>query len=176
MNPGSKKYFYVIIALLVALAGMFIWKTVAEKNMQKQQESRRLQWVEITRQTITENTRQFLRLAAIPLVWAIKAEMLKENYEQINEFLVQFVKEPHIKQILVAKIDGMVVVATDKKLEGAAFSSLYPGEYLEKNETMVADDEKGNIFIVSPIMAFNRKLGIFFMVYEPEKTALDAVQ
>ena len=58
---------------------MFIWKTVAEKNMQKQQESRRLQWVEITRQTITENTRQFLRLAAIPLVWAIKAEMLKEN-------------------------------------------------------------------------------------------------
>lgn len=176
MEQSSKKYFYIIVVLLVSLAGMYLWKTIAEKNVREEQESRRLQWVETTRQTITEKTRHFLRLATIPLVWAIKAEMLKENYEQINEFLIQFVKEPHIKQILVAKIDGMVVVATDKKLEGAAFSSLYPGEFLEKNETVVAEDEKGNILIVSPIMAFNRKLGIFFMVYEPEKIDMAAAQ
>jgi hypothetical protein len=176
MNASSKKYFYVIFILLVALGGMYIWKTMAVKNVGQEQESRRLQWVEITHQTVAKNTRQFLRLAAIPLVWAIRSEMLKENYEQINEFLVQFVKEPHIRQILVAKIDGTVVVATDKKMEGAEFSSLYPGKFLDENETAVADDGMGNIFVISPIMAFNRKLGIFFLVYEPEKIALDAVQ
>ncbi|MBN2399156.1 MAG: hypothetical protein JXI33_02315 [Candidatus Aminicenantes bacterium] len=176
MNPSSKKYWVVIIVLLVAMGGMFLWKTIAEKKLRQEQTAQRQQWAEVTRQTITENARQFLRLAAIPLVWAIRSEMLKENYEQINEFLIEFVKESHIKMILVATVDGTVVVATDKKLEGAAFSSLYPGGFLEKNETTVADDASGNIIIASPVMAFNRKLGIFFMVYEPERIAIATEQ
>ncbi len=176
MNSSSKKYWVVIIVLLVAMGGMFLWKTIANKKLRQEQTAQQQQWAEVTRQTITENARQFLRLAAIPLVWAIRSEMLKENYEQINEFLIEFVKEAHIQQILVAKTDGKVVVATDKKKEGAPFASLFPGAFLEKNQTTVADDANGNIIVVSPIMAFNRKLGIFLMVYEPEKTALAAGQ
>ncbi|MBU4267504.1 MAG: hypothetical protein KJ808_01440 [Acidobacteria bacterium] len=173
MEQSSKKYFYVIAVLLVALSGMYLWKTFSEQDVQKKQEVQRQQLVEKYQKTITEKTRYFLRLATTPFVWAIRKEMLRENYEQINEYLLQFIKEPHIRRILVAKSDGTVVVATDKKLEGLMFSSLYPADFLEKNEMVITDEKNGDILIISPIMAFNNKLGIFLMVYESEKIAVE---
>ncbi|HZV47588.1 MAG TPA: hypothetical protein VFG06_09630 [Thermodesulfovibrionales bacterium] len=125
---------------------------------------------------MTEKTRYFLRLTTTTFVWAIRKEMLRENYEQINEYLNQFVKEPHIKQVLVVKSDGTVAVATDKKLEGVAISSLYPNELIEKNEIEITDDQNGNMLILSPIMGFNKKLGMFLMVYEPGKITIEATQ
>ncbi len=180
MQQGNKKFYAVILVLLAALAGMVLWKSMAVRTERKDQENRREAWrlqvVETVRRTVTENTRQLLRLATIPMVWAIRKEMQKENFEQIDEYLVQFVKEPRIRQILVAKYDGTVVVATDKKLEGASFSSLYPGEFLQKNEMVITDDQKGNILIVIPIMGLNDKIGVFLMVYEPETISLDVLK
>lgn len=177
MKESGKKYLYVIGVLVVLVFIMYLWKTIAVKNVQKQMEAQQIQLIEKSQQVITEKTRYFLRLTTTPFVWAIRKEMLRENYEQINEYLNQFVKEPHIKQILVVKSDGTVAVATDKKLEGVAFSSLYPNELMEKNEIVITDDKKnGNILVVSPIMGLNKKLGMFLMVYEPEKITIDVTQ
>jgi putative NADH-flavin reductase len=176
MERSSKKYFYVIAILLVALAGMYGWKTFTVQSVRTDQEVQRLKLVKVYQKAITEKTRYFLGLATTPFVWAIRKEMINENYEQINEYLIQFVKEPHVKRILVVKDDGTVAVATDKKLEGASFSSLYPSEFLEKNETVITDDKDGNIVIVAPIMGLNKKIGMFLMVYEPEKIAGDELK
>lgn len=172
MEQSNKKFFYIIAALAVLLIGMYAWKAIAIKNIQKANESQRLQLVEKHQQDVTEKTRYFLNLTTTPFVWAIRKEMLKENYEQINEYLIQFVKNPRIKQIIVVKSDGTVAVSTDKKLEGAPFSSLYPQEFLEKTESAVSNDDQGNILIISPIMGFDKNLGTFLMVYQPEKGAV----
>lgn len=173
---SRKKCLYIIGVLLVLLFITYLWKTIAVKNVQKQMETRQIQLIEKSQQVITEKTRYFLRLTTTPFVWAIRKEMLRENYEQINEYLNQFVKEPQIKQILVVKSDGTVAVSTDKKLEGGAVSSLYPKELMEKDELVITDDKNGKILVVSPIMGLNKKLGMFFMVYEPEKINLTANQ
>lgn len=176
MKKSGKKYLYMIGLLVVLLFITYLWKTIAVKNVQKQMEARQIQIIEKSQQVLTEKTRYFLRLTTTTFVWAIRKEMLRENYEQINEYLNQFVKELHIKQILVVKADGTVAVATDKKLEGVAFSSVYPNELMEKNEIVITDDKNGNILVVSPIMGLSKKLGMFFMVYEPEKMNLDTTQ
>ena len=174
MKESGKKYFYVVGLLVVFVLIMYSWKTIAVKNIQKRMEAQQVQLIEKSQQVITEKTRYFLRLTTTPFVWAIRKEMLRENYDQINEYLNQFVKEPHIKQILVIKADGTIAIATDKKLEGVAFSSLYPNELMEKNEIVITDDKNGNILVVSPIMGLNKKLGMFLMAYEPEKIKIDA--
>lgn len=174
--PSGKKYLYVIGVLVVLVFIMYLWKTIAVKNVQKRMEAQQIQLIEKSQQVITEKTRYFLRLTTTPFVWAIRKEMFRENYEQINEYLNQFVKEPHIKQILVVKSDGTIAVATDKKLEGVAFSSLYPNELMEKNEIFITNDKNGNILVISPIMGLNKKLGMFLMVYEPEKINIDTTQ
>lgn len=166
MKESGKKYLYMIGILVVLLFITYLWKTIALKNIQKQMEAQQIELIEKSQQVITEKTRYFLRLTTTTFVWAIRKEMFRENYEQINEYLNQFVKEPHIKQILVVKSDGTVAVATDKKLEGVAFSSLYPNELMEKNEIVITDDKNGNILVVAPIMGLTKKLGMFFMIYE----------
>lgn len=91
---SRKKCLYIIGVLLVLLFITYLWKTIAVKNVQKQMETRQIQLIEKSQQVITEKTRYFLRLTTTPFVWAIRKEMLRENYEQINEYLNQFVKEP----------------------------------------------------------------------------------
>jgi len=176
MKESGKKYLYIIGVLAVLLFITYLWKIVAVKNVQKQMEAQQIQLIEKSQQVITEKTRYFLRLTTTTFVWAIRKEMLRENYEQINEYLNQLVKEPHIKQILVVKSDGTVAVSTNKKLEGVAFSSLYPMELMEKNEIVITYDQNGNILVLSPIMGLTNKLGMLFMVYEPEEMNIDAMQ
>ena len=176
MKESGKKHLYVIGVLVVLVFIMYLWKNVAVKNVRERMEAQQIQLIEKSQQVMTEKTRYFLRLTTTTFVWAIRKEMLRENYEQINEYLNQFVKEPHIKQVLVVKSDGTVAVATDKKLEGVAISSLYPNELIEKNEIEITDDQNGNMLILSPIMGFNKKLGMFLMVYEPGKITIEATQ
>lgn len=173
MEERGKKYVYVIGLLVAFVIIMYSWKSISVKNVQRQMEAQQTQIIEKSQQVMTEKTRYFLRLTTTTLVWAIRKEMLRDNYDQINEYLNQFVKEPHIKQVLVCRSDGMVVVATDKKLEGVAISSLYPKELIEKNEIEISGDQNGNILVISPIMGLNKKLGMLFMVYESEKIVFE---
>lgn len=176
MEKREKKYLYIIAIFIILLLGMYLWKIIAVNNVQKKIEAQRLEVIGKSQQIITEKTRYFLRLTTTPLVWAVRKEMLKENYEQINEYIKILVKEPHIKQILIVKSDGMVVATTDKKLEGIPFPSHYPKAYLEKNEIFITDDQDGRIITISPIMGFSKKLGTLLMVYEPEKINIEVTQ
>lgn len=176
MEQNKKGYLYVIGILIILLIGMYFWKTLAVRSVEKKVEAQKAQIVEKSRQVITDKTKYFLRLTATPFIWAIRKEMLRENYEQINEYLVQFVKEPHIKQVLIARSDGTIIVATDKKLEGTALSSLHPQQLIGADEIVLSDDKSGNILVVAPVMGFNKKLGVFLMVYEPEKINFDVSQ
>lgn len=176
MEQNRKGYLYVIGILIILLIGMYFWKTLAVRSVEKKGDARKAQIVEKSRQLITDKTEYFLRLTAMPFIWAIRKEMLRENYEQINEYLAQFVKEPHIKQVLIARSDGTITVATDKKLEGTALSSLYPQQLIGADEIVLSDDKSGNILVVAPVMGFNKKLGVFLMVYEPEKINFDVSQ
>jgi predicted regulator of Ras-like GTPase activity (Roadblock/LC7/MglB family) len=173
MLENRKLNLYTVGIFVVLLIGMFVWKNLAVKNMEKKMEAQRVKVVEKSQHVITSNTHDLLRLTTIPLVWAVRKEMINENYDQINEYLNRFIKEPNIKQILVVKSDGTIAVATDKKLEGAPFSSIFPQDLIEQNEISISDDEKGNIRIVAPIMGLNAKLGLLIMIYEPEKINIE---
>ena len=168
MDQG-RRMFIIVVALLVILSlGIYLWKDLAVRSVEKKMEAQRLELAGQAQKVIQEKTRSFLRLAAIPLVWTIRQEMIRENMGQVNDYLIQYVREPGIKQILIAKPDGTITAATNKKHEGLAFSSLYPAEFLEKTEIFFSDDPEGQLMIVAPLMGYNEKLGILLMVYEQE--------
>jgi len=174
MLQSTKLYLSTIGILVVLLICVFVWKNIAVRNMEKTMEAQRAKLAEKSQQAITSKTHELLRLTTIPLVWVVRREMINENYDQINEYLNQFVKEPNIKQIIVVKSDGTIAVATDKKIEGAPFSSLFPQALIEQNEISISDDGKGNIRVVAPIMGLNAKLGLLIMMYEPERINIEA--
>lgn len=170
MFEKQKLYVYTIVCLGLLLIGMYVWRMITVKNM----EAQRARLVQRSQQVVTSKTVDLLRLATIPLVWAVRKEMLRDNYDQINDYLTRFIKEPHIKQILVVKSDGSVAVATDKKVEGTAFSSLFPQLSMEQNEISVTVDERENLRVVAPIMGLNAQLGLLILIYEPETIHMEA--
>lgn len=157
----------IILLLVIAVAGMYVWKNVAVNRAT-------VQLTEKAGRIITDQNRMFLRLAAVPLVWAVRSEMIRGNYDQINQYLNQFVKEQNMKEIVVAKPDGAIVAATNKKLEGTSIEGTFPPTVLQLDKTTVTSMENGNIMVVSPVMGLSAKVGVLILLYTPANYNLQA--
>ncbi|RQW89003.1 MAG: hypothetical protein EHM79_04435 [Geobacter sp.] len=156
-----------IALLFLAIAGMYLWKNIAVSRA-------KAQLTERAGQIIKEQHSSFLRLAVVPLVWAVRTEMISGNYQQVNQYLGQFVKEKNMKEIVVAKSDGTVVAATDKKREGTQVASDFPPSVLQEDKTIVSTQENGDIMVVSPVMGLSEKLGVLILLYTPPGYSLQA--
>ncbi|OFX28063.1 MAG: hypothetical protein A2033_05910 [Bacteroidetes bacterium GWA2_31_9] len=89
--------------------------------------------------------------------WAIRSEMTRENIEQVNQFFLEFIKEPNIKKIqLINPHDSMIMISTDKKDE---FTITSDSKILKTNSQNVYEYEF-NYLIYTPIMGLNKKIGI----------------
>ncbi len=169
---GAKKFFIVthwhsitILLLVLAIAGMYAWKNVAVT-------SAKAQVAESANRIITEQNKSLLRLVAVPLTWAVRSEMIRNNYDQINQYLNQFVKEKNMKEIIVAKPDGTIVVATNKKREGTSVTSAFPPAVLQEDKTTVTTLENGDLMVVSPVMGLSTKQGILILLSTPPSYTL----
>jgi len=157
----------IIFILILAVAGMYTWKNMAVKRAE----------ADLTEQAtriITEQNSTFLRLVTVPLVWAVRSEMIRSNYDQINQYLTQFVKEKNMKEIVIAKPDGTIVVATNKKFEGKPVTDIFPASVLQEDKLTVSSLENGDIMVASPVMGLSSKVGVLILLYTPASYNLQA--
>lgn len=162
------RYWQLLTILLpiVAVAGTYIGNNMAVAKAKAEMTQK-------AEQVIGEQNRLYLRLVMIPLGWAVGSEMIRDNYGQKNQYLAQFVREQNIKEIVVARPDGKVVAATNKKLEGGNLASSFPGEVLQSESTTISTRGNGELVAVSPVMGLNTKLGVLVLVYAPVAFGLD---
>lgn len=156
----------VMLLLVLVIAGTYIWKNVAVS-------SAKTELTQLATQVIGEQNRSHLRLVSIPLVWAIRSEMIRGNYDQVNQYLTQFVKEPGMKEIIVAGPDGKGVVATNKKREGAYVTDSFQQDLLQKDTATVSALENGEILVTAPIMGLNSRLGTLILVCSAPSYSLE---
>ena len=166
MDKSKKTYVFTVVFFVLMIIGLFIWKNISLQNMEKKMEEQHSQMAEKSQRILSSRTTELLRLANIPFVWAVRKEMINGNYDQINEYLIRIIKEPNITQVLVVKSDGTIILATDKKLEGQLFSSVFPKEHIREDEITLYDNES-TVRIVAPIMGLNSRLGWLIMIYKP---------
>jgi len=155
----------IILLLVIAVAGMYVWKNVAVNRTT-------VHLTEKADRIITDQNRMFLRLAVVPLVWAVRSEMIRENYDQINLYLNQFVKEQNMKEIVVAKPDGTIMVATNKKFEGKPVTDIFPASVLQEDTLTVSSLENRDIMVASPVMGLSDKVGVLILLYTPQSYSL----
>lgn len=97
---------------------------------------------------------------------------MRGNMEQVNEYLNQFVREPNMKELAVAAVDGRIVAATDKRREGAPAADTYPADALKAETVTAAVQKDGDILVVAPIMGLNARLGTLVMIASPPTFSL----
>jgi len=153
------------LILMLLLAGMYGWKNLAVRKVEKETSRQAAQLTEKTDLRIMEKNRALLRLTAIPLSWVVRMEMPKGNYDNIDEYFKQILKEDRFKVIALAGMDGKILVSTDKRMEGADLSQYYPAELLEQYETTIRELNDKELIVATPVMGLTAKLGVLILVY-----------
>ncbi len=108
-----------------------------------------------------------LRLFSIPFAWAIRRELIVGNLNQVDQYFGQLVQIRGFKSAVLAKPDGKVTVASDRKKLVETFAGLYPGANLDSNEITLEKVGNGIFRAFIPILGLNKSLGMVVLEYLP---------
>lgn len=162
----------LLIAGILTLFGWYFFTTRTKiNNLEDELSYLKTELKTDVRQTLIAQDSFYWRMIMEPFGWAIRNELLNGNVEKINQYLAQFVKEPKVGQALIMDKEGIIIAATDKKLEEQAFATVYPTYTLELESINIMEIED-ELYIFQPIMGFNEKLGTIFIIFIPETEAL----
>jgi hypothetical protein len=158
-----KKYpvFSTILISLIVLVGVYLWL-----DLRSTRQSTRL--IRSAEAQIAQTNRDMLMLLSRPMVWSIRAEMLRGNNEQIDLFISDMVRERNFRNILITNINGEVILSTNKMQEGQQAEQYVKAEMLSSENTLVETDDNNNLILSAPILGFDRRLGTLIIEYQPE--------
>jgi len=163
-------YALVFLGIIVMI---FAWKQIAvskvESDMTKKLENER---VMITQQAREYADKQYVkeeeRFGQV-LSWAVRGELIRNNIDQIDQYLSEIVKMKDTERVVLISDNGQLLVSTDKRLEEAKGVELFPKEILNLQKITVKSDVDGKKILVVPVMGLNKKIATVVVSYKLPK-------
>lgn len=171
-RPNANKKLLIIIGVAILLiAAVWIWKSVQMGNVEKKAENDRQTLKEEARKQIVQAHEAHLKLLAKAYVWAVRADMMQGNINQVNLFASDMVKEKNFQRIVIANDKGIIISSTNKKDEGQPFATVGKAAGLSSDNTTVENVSDSILIMTSPIMGFNNRLGTLLIKYAVQPPA-----
>lgn len=177
----NKKLLLLTIGIAaVLLIGLWIWKAVEINNLKEEinnnkenaalaQKSLKAQ----ARQQFVQAQEEQLKLLAKPYVWAVRAELLRGNINQVNLFANDMIRQKNFQRVAIANNKGIIVSSTNKKDEGRPFSTIGQEGALSRDTTYVTNASDSILVMTSPVMGFNSRLGTLLITYTIPQVRFD---
>jgi len=164
------KYAGVLIGLIIVVIA---WKMIAvskvESDMAKKLESER---AIITQQAREYADQQYVkeeeRFGQV-LSWAVRGELIRNNIDQIDQYLSEIVRMKDTERVVLIGEDGQLLVSTDKRLEETKGTEIFPKEILNLQKISVKSDVDGKKILVVPVMGLNKKIATLVVSYKQPK-------
>lgn len=164
------KYAAVLVGIIVIV---FAWKVIAvnkvESDMTKELENER---VLITQQAREYADKQYIREEerfGQVLSWAVRGELIRNNLDQVDQYLSELVKMRDTERVVLISEDGQLLVSTDKRLEETKGTEIFPSEILNLQKITVKSDVDGKKILVVPVMGLNKKIATVVVSYNLPK-------
>lgn len=159
-----RKILVVLVLLLLAgLAGaIFYVRYTAEQDLKKLEASNRQERTMLIGKSsglYRDIQKESVELFSLPLSWSVRKELMKGDYEQIDEYFNELVRKEKFRALFLVDTLGVVKVATDRKYIDTAFSDSYPTLSLGEEKIASFDLSDGSNAVVIPIMGLSEKLG-----------------
>ena len=165
------------IAALVVIAlvgGMYAWKSVSGSRLvaqleqvEAQRAADRQALLQQAQDVDARKTEAALRQFAVPFSWAVRREAMANNLDQIDQYFTDLVQMPGFESATLARPDGKIAVATDRKRLGQAFEAFYSAAYLQADQIQVTRLPSGNLGMMVPILGLNQKLATVVVEFKP---------
>lgn len=108
---------------------------------------------------------QDIRLFALSLAWSVRSELMRENYEQIDQYFVELIRQTGFGAVMLIDPQGVVKVASDRNLKGKSFYALYPSASINEERLVSYPLSATKSLFVLPVMGLNAKIGTIAFVY-----------
>ncbi len=174
MSREYKIILGLVTALLVVAVYMYGWKVAAVdavenklSQVEAQQAGAHAQLVNEAKQREDRRAEETLRLFSIPFAWAIRRELMIGNLDRVDQYFGELVQIRGFKSAILAKPDGKIIVASDRKKLVQTFSSLYPGANLDSTEITLEKSGNGSFRAMIPMLGLNKHLGMVVLEYTP---------
>lgn len=148
------------LILLLTAVGIYFWK---DYKIQQTKE----QYAEKATEVISQNSEAMLKAFCKPLAWTMRAELLRDNQEQMILFSNDLVKSNSIDRLSFVDMDGKIVVSTDKSFEGKAASSLYDISQIRADSVLILKKVKQSWEVSTPVTGYDKRLGTLIFNYKP---------
>ena len=161
------------LAFLGIIVVIFAWKQIAvgkvESDMAKKLDNER---AVITQQAREYADKQYIkeeeRFGQV-LSWAVRGELIRNNIDQIDQYLSEIVKMKDTERVVLVGDDGQLLVSTDKRLEETKGIEIFPKEILNLQKITVKSDVDGKKLLVVPVMGLNKKIATVVVSYKLAK-------
>lgn len=155
----------VIVLLGIGLTTAVIWYEVQLSQVRRAADSRAERVRLEAEKELAANAGSLLRLSALPLAWAIRDAMLRQQMSDVDDYVTRMVQQPHVRLVLFADPDGTIRIASDRKLQGSAATDVVPDAPIDTSEPAVTDS-RGESTVTVPIMGYDRRLGTLVYRYK----------
>lgn len=170
-----------VIAAIVgvaAVAAMAVWKSLAVSAVEERLAAEKTQAVqqaqanaakaaEEGKKAVLAARRDALLLMARPLSWALRDLVMADNQAQIDSYIGELVKQPGFDRVVLARTDGSIALASDRKLVDGKLEAVYPPAVNAAQAPTVLDGEGGKMILAVPIMGLSEKLALLVLSYDP---------
>ena len=147
----------LLVIVIIALFSFFkIWSL--ENNYKKDT----LKMQSDYENKIDSLTMKQLMLTSNVFSWAIRGELTRENKEQVNQYFLNFIKEPGVMKVeFVDALNSKVTMSTNKKDEGTVFTD----QVALMTTKTISFKNDSVLNIITPVMGLNTKLGVLVIEY-----------
>jgi hypothetical protein len=154
-----KRFFLITIPLVIALlaGGIFLTRYQGEQSLKELAELADSRSVIIQRQDI--------QLFALPLAWSVRKELMRSNYEQIDEYFNEMIQRKEFGLIMLVDPSGLIKISTDRKLQGSSFLMRYPQMKLAASVPVSYAMPEGKSMFLVPVMGLNARIGTIAFIY-----------
>lgn len=166
----SAKYGAALVGLIVVVV---VWKFIAvskvESDMAKKLENERVMIKQQAREYAdTQYAREEERFGQV-LSWAVRGELIRNNLDQIDQYLSEIVKMKDTERVVLINEEGELLVSTDKRLQETKGIELFPKEILNLQKITIKSDVDGRKILVIPVMGLNKKIATVVVSYKLAK-------
>ena len=161
---------YGAVFLMIILF-IFAWKQISVSNVESEMEKQ----LANERVLITQEAREYADKQYIKeeerfgqiLSWAVRGELIRNNLDQVDQYLSELVKMKDTDRVVLISEDGKLLVSTDKRLEDANVSKLYPKEVIAVDKVTVVSNVDDKKLLVVPVMGLNHRIATVVVSYDP---------
>jgi len=165
---------WVSLVLLVLLLIVFTWQSFSVSQTERRLEAERQALLEqqnglqaAAAEAMQHADRRTRQLFGTALAWAVRAEMIRGNLDQIDQYFSALVRTHGLVLALLVDPAGKVLVASDRAYVDEPLPAGFPSDLLHSDTIQSVFSEDGSERMAIPIHGLNARIGTVILVIQP---------